>query len=436
MHRLPRITAWLDHVVELGLSGIALGPVFASETHGYDTVDHFAVDPRLGTEEDLLALVAAAHERGLRVTLDGVFNHVGRGFGAFQDVLRDGPGPADRWFRLQWQDHAPPFYCSVDLRNAGFKLAPVDTNLFPGGFNNLSEDMLPLAVQAAQAAIAKYCPSASSLLLIPENHTRNTFYLQNVARLRAILRQTGLDVRLGTLNPEVAEPVALELPDGQMLTVEPLVRSGPRVGLRDFDPCSVLLNNDLSAGLPAVLAGTLPTASGWGTVRSVTAPDAEDLLRDLVSGLGVPVVVHCCAGKPPLRLLAATGVAGIGVDATLPVFSGPTAVPAALDALGEVWDAGIPLLLGLVPAVPRRRAAEPGHEPRAEAVDADPADLGPDGPATGSVLRALARRAFDLADRLGFDRSRLADLAVPTPTCGLAGATPEWARRAMTLSST
>jgi Cobalamin-independent synthase, Catalytic domain len=188
--------------------------------------------------------------------------------------------------------------------------------------------------------------------------------------------------------------------------------------------------------LPAVLAGTLPTASGWGTVRSVKAPDAEDLLRDLVSGLGVPVVVHCCAARPPLRLLAATGVAGIGIDATLPAVSGPTAVPAALDALGEVWDAGIPLLLGLVPAVPR--PAERGREPRAEAVvDAGSDDLGPDGPdspATGPALRVLARRAFDLADRLGFDRSRLADLAVPTPTCGLAGATPEWARRAMTLS--
>ena len=125
--------------------------------------------------------------------------------------------------------------------------------------------------------------------------------------------------------------------------------------------------------LPAVLAGALPTASGWGTVRSVAAPDTQDLLRDLVSGLGVPVVVHCCAATPPVRLLAATGVAGIGIDATLPVFSGPTALPAALDALGEVWDAGIPLLLGLVPAVPRRRAVEPGRDPRAEAVDADPA---------------------------------------------------------------
>ena len=117
----------------------------------------------------------------------------------------------ERWFRLEWQDHTPPFYGSVDLRNAGFKLAPVDTNLFPGGFNNLSEPMLPLAVQAAMAAIEKYCPDARNLLLIPENHTRNTYYLQNVARLCQILRQTGLDVRLGSLNPEITKPTDLEL---------------------------------------------------------------------------------------------------------------------------------------------------------------------------------------------------------------------------------
>jgi hypothetical protein len=180
--------------------------------------------------------------------------------------------------------------------------------------------------------------------------------------------------------------------------------------------------------LPAVLAGTLPTASGWGTVRAVRAPDAQDLLRDLVGGLGVPVVVHCCAPNPPIRLLAAAGVAGIGIDATLPVFSGDTALPVALDALGEVWDAGIPLLLGLVPAVPPGRAA-----PGGPVSPSGPDDGDPDAPPTAPALKALARRAFDLADRLGFDRARLAELAVPTPTCGLAGATPAWARRAMAL---
>ncbi len=78
VHRLGRVEAWLDHVVELGLNGIALGPVFASQTHGYDTVDHFRIDPRLGDDADFDALVAAAHQRGLQVQLDGVFNHVGR----------------------------------------------------------------------------------------------------------------------------------------------------------------------------------------------------------------------------------------------------------------------------------------------------------------------------------------------------------------------
>ena len=87
----------------------------------------------------------------------------------------------ERWFRLEWMEHTPPFYTSVDLRNAGFKLAPVDTNLFPGGFNNLTTEMLPLAVQAAMAAIEKICPEAKNLLLIPEKHTRNSFYLMNVA---------------------------------------------------------------------------------------------------------------------------------------------------------------------------------------------------------------------------------------------------------------
>ena len=69
--------------------------------------------------------------------------------------LLDATPRIERWFRLQWQEHTPPFYGSVDLRNAGFKLAPVDTNLYPGGFNNLSAEALPLAVQAAMSAIEK-----------------------------------------------------------------------------------------------------------------------------------------------------------------------------------------------------------------------------------------------------------------------------------------
>src|SRR3954470_19952924 len=149
-----------------------------------------------------------------------------------QRILESLPA-IERWFRLEWMEHTPPFYTSVDVRNAGFKLAPVDTNLFPGGFNNLSPEMLPLAVQAAMAAIEKYCPDARNLLLIPERHTRNTFYLQNIARLTQIFRQTGLNVRLGTLSEEIKEPTNIELPDGTTLTLEPLERqnNGRRLGL-------------------------------------------------------------------------------------------------------------------------------------------------------------------------------------------------------------
>ncbi len=181
----------------------------------------------------------------------------------------------ERWFRLEWQEHTPPFYCSVDLRNAGYKLAPVDTNLFPGGFNNLATEMLPLSVQAAMAAIDKYCPDARNLLLIPEVHNRHPLYLQNVARLMQIFRQTGLHVRLGSLSPEVTEPTPLALPDGNMLVVEPLLRSpnGRRLGLKDFDPCTILLNNDLSAGIPDILQNIHeqsllpPLHAGWALRR-------------------------------------------------------------------------------------------------------------------------------------------------------------------------
>ncbi|MFF1547809.1 alpha-amylase family glycosyl hydrolase [Streptomyces sp. NPDC058291] len=98
-HRLPVLTDWLDHLVGLGCNGLALGPVFASETHGYDTVDHFRIDPRLGTEDDLVELTEQAASRGVRVLLDGVFNHVGRSFGPFADVVRDGAAsPYADWF--------------------------------------------------------------------------------------------------------------------------------------------------------------------------------------------------------------------------------------------------------------------------------------------------------------------------------------------------
>ena len=188
----------------------------------------------------------------------------------------------EKWFRVQWLDHMPPFYGSTDLRNSGFKLAPVDLNLFPGGFNNLDDSFMPLCVQAAQAAIERICADASKLLLIPENHTRNQFYLQNVAKLVSILKLTGLDVRIGSLLPDITAPTTLELANGATLTLEPLLRSGSRLGVEGFDPCAVLLNNDLSAGIPDVLRGLdeqwliPPLHAGWHVRRKSRHAAAYD----------------------------------------------------------------------------------------------------------------------------------------------------------------
>lgn len=96
-HRLRRLVDWLDHAVALGASGIALGPIFASRTHGYDTTDHYRIDPRLGDDSDFDHLVAQAHGRGLRVLLDGVFNHVGEDFDRYRAATGD--DASARWFR-------------------------------------------------------------------------------------------------------------------------------------------------------------------------------------------------------------------------------------------------------------------------------------------------------------------------------------------------
>ena len=189
-----------------------------------------------------------------------------------QRVLDSMPA-IERWFRLEWMEHTPPFYTSVDLRNAGFKLAPVDTNLFPGRWNNLTPEMLPLAVQSAMAAIEKICPDAKNLLVISENQARNSFYLANLAQLRRIFHMAGLNVRIGSIDPDLKEPKTLDLPGGERVTIEPVVRSRRRLGLKDFDPCTILLNNDLSTGAPGILEELHeqyllpPLHAGWSVRR-------------------------------------------------------------------------------------------------------------------------------------------------------------------------
>ncbi len=182
--------------------------------------------------------------------------------------LLDRQAKIEAWLRSQFHRTPPPFYSSVDLRNSGFKLAPVDTNLFPAGYNNLNPAFLPLCIQAVQAAVERICPDAARLLVIPENHTRNTFYLEAFATLIDIIRRAGFEVRIGSLLPDLAEPKEIALPSGRTLLLEPLQREGDALRVGDYYPCAVILNNDLSKDAPAILQGLKcpvvpPVALGW-----------------------------------------------------------------------------------------------------------------------------------------------------------------------------
>ena len=195
---------------------------------------------------------------------------------AFERQILSNQTKIEAWFRSKWKEHKPPFYGSVDIRNAGYKMASIDMNLFPGGFNNLNPNFVQLASHAALDAVERACPQAKSVLIVPENHTRNTFYLQNVYALSNILRNAGFEVRLGSINPEITEPVELETALGDTVTLEPLQRTRGRVHLADgFSPCLILLNNDLSAGVPDILKDisqtVLPPLHGGWTTRRKTA---------------------------------------------------------------------------------------------------------------------------------------------------------------------
>jgi len=211
----------------------------------------------------------------------------------------------EAWLREQWLKTPAPFYASVDLRNAGFKLAPVDTNLFPAGFNNLNTAFMPLCIQAAQAAVERICPTARRVLIIAENHTRNLFYLESLETLRGIFEQAGLDARIGSLRDDMTEPADIELPSGKTCHLAPLERNGNRVGIGEFSPCMVLLNNDLSGGLPAILQNleqqvAPPLHAGWYTrKKSDHFTHYNDVANEFAEQLGIdpwlvsPLTLQC-----------------------------------------------------------------------------------------------------------------------------------------------
>lgn len=185
-----------------------------------------------------------------------------------EQCIIDEQSKIESWFRSQWRKIPAPFYASIDLRNAGYKLAPVDTNLFPAGFNNLNPAFESLCIQAVQSAIERLPKYVTRILIIPENHTRNLFYLESLATLQQMIQKAGFEVRLGSMIPDMKEALTISLESGKSVHLEPLQREQDKVYVGEFIPELVILNNDLSLGRPDILESleqmlTPVLALGW-----------------------------------------------------------------------------------------------------------------------------------------------------------------------------
>ncbi|WP_436773059.1 methionine synthase [Yinghuangia sp. YIM S09857] len=210
-------------------------------------------------------------------------------------------------------------------------------------------------------------------------------------------------------DPGACRDLAESLAEGVRGHVAELRRRIPGAGLVvQFD----------EPALPGVLAGSVPTASGFGKLRAVDKAVVREGLRTVVAAAGVPVVVHSCAPGVPIGLLRESGVAGVSLD-----FS--TLRDRDEEEIGEAVEAGVGFLFGVVPSTPpptpsnrvANRATTRGNTGAGARPLSDPA---------GTV-----RGVKMLWGRLGFRPDRLGAAAVVTPTCGLAGADPAWVRRVL-----
>ena len=158
----------------------------------------------------------------------------------------------ESWFRNQWLKYPAPFYSSIDIRNSGFKISPVDTNLFPAGFNNLNKDFESLYVTAVKHSLDSLKTKIEKILIIPENHTRNIRYLESLNYLSLLIKKSGYDVK-------VSEP---GVDKNKFKNINSILEYD------GFIPDAILLNNDLSSGIPDFLNNikqiVLPSKNiGW-----------------------------------------------------------------------------------------------------------------------------------------------------------------------------
>jgi len=237
-------------------------------------------------------------------------------------------GDLERWFARARQETPPFIYTSVDLRHSGLRLVPVDTNLYPAGFNNLSPRARVRASRFLARFLADNYPDAERVLIIPENHTRNLAYLENLAALMDIFTAAGVDVQLGSLMAQAGQPMMLQTMSGRTLTEYPMFREGGMLRLEGgFTPDLVVMNNDMTAGTPTLLQGIAqpvmpPEAMGWWRRRkSVHFAAYRQLAHSFCAEMGLDPWLLCAGfyacGRVDFKERTGLDCVARGVEAVL-----------------------------------------------------------------------------------------------------------------------
>lgn len=164
------------------------------------------------------------------------------------DKINSNQSLIDNWFEEKFSAKTPLIYNSVDLRHSGFKIVPVDNNCFPAGFNNLNKDSQNLASKFIADFLQKYHPNAKKILIVPENHTRNLKYLENVLTLRSILENSGSEVEIGSLIENLEDDLIIDLEETthKIILHKLLKKDGKIITKSGFEPDLIISNNDFT----------------------------------------------------------------------------------------------------------------------------------------------------------------------------------------------
>lgn len=185
---------------------------------------------------------------------------------ALNQLIKARSSEISQWLSSARENLPSPIYSSYDIRNNGVKAAVVDSNLFPGGFNNLNKQAQKKASTLLAKHLAKY--EKKSILIVPESHTRNKFYLSSLNTLKAIAEGAGFSVVLGTMREDVDQILETEDNQGRKLVLEKMANKDGKLTTKSFSDGIILLNNDFSVKAPALLEGVKmpilpPIKLGW-----------------------------------------------------------------------------------------------------------------------------------------------------------------------------